>query len=299
MRALFVFTPPESKRFIAKAVARLPEVVSAKEKGRILIGHGSTNVRVAQEILGRCPEPDKFLSGLVINRVLCVTQAEEKPPMIVIKDGELGAPELTMEETLKDFDAGSVFIKGANAVDPQGNAGVYVAHPSGGTIGFAYGILSARGIRLVVPVGLEKLVPSVKEAARHLGQRTLYYSMGIRIGMIPLVNAKVITEIEAFRILFDLHAIPIGGGGVNGSEGSVALVAEGEKEALDQAIELIESIKGEAPLRAKKSLCINCLPTSPSMLGTPDKQFAEREIKYCMFQGKREEELPGFFTQGV
>jgi len=294
MRALFVFTPPESKRFIAKAVSQLPEVAKAKETESILIAHGSTNVRVAQEILGQCPEPDKFLSGEVINGILCITQAEEKPPMIVVRKGKLVPPALTMEETLEGFGAGSVFIKGANAVDPEGNAGVYVAHPSAGTIGFAYGILSARGIQMIVPVGLEKLVPSIKKAAQHVGQDTLYYCMGIKIGMLPIVNAKVITEVEAFQVLFGLEAVHIGSGGVNGSEGSVVLAAEGEKEKLDQAIELIESIKGEPPLRPKKSLCSNCLPTTPSTLASPDKQFSKGETKHCMFQGKKEQELPPF-----
>ena len=41
MKALFVFTPPESKRLIAKAVAGLDEVKRAKVSGKILIGHGS------------------------------------------------------------------------------------------------------------------------------------------------------------------------------------------------------------------------------------------------------------------
>lgn len=294
MRAIFVFTPPESKRFIAKAVSRLPEVIRAKENESILIAHGSTNVRVAQEIIGQCPEPDKFLSGEVINGILCITQAEEKPPMIVVRKGKLVPPALTMEETLEGFGAGSVFIKGANAVDPEGNAGVYVAHPSAGTIGFAYGILSARGIQMIVPVGLEKLVPSIKKAAQHVGQDTLYYCMGIKIGMLPMVNAKIITEVEAFRILFGLEAIHIGGGGVNGSEGAVVMAAEGEKEKLDQAIELIESIKGEPPLRPKKSLCGNCLPTSPSTLASPDEQFEKKDTGHCMFKGKAEEELPPY-----
>lgn len=294
MRAIFVFTPPESKRFIAKAVSRLPEVIRAKENESILIAHGSTNVRVAQEIIGQCPEPDKFLSGEVINGILCITQAEEKPPMIVVRKGKLVPPALTMEETLEGFGAGSVFIKGANAVDPEGNAGVYVAHPSAGTIGFAYGILSARGIQMIVPVGLEKLVPSIKKAAQHVGQDTLYYCMGIKIGMLPMVNAKIITEVEAFRILFGLEAIHIGGGGVNGSEGAVVMAAEGEKEKLDQAIELIESIKGEPPLRPKKSLCGNCLPTSPSTLASPDQQFEKKDTGHCMFKGKAEEELPPY-----
>ena len=299
MRALFVFTPPESKRFIAKAVSQLPEVKKAKEEGEIVIGHGSTNVRVAEEILGECPEPDKFISGQIINGILCVTQAEEKPPMMVVRKGKLVPPELTMEEVLKNFNAESVFIKGANAVDPEGNAGVNVAHFSGGTIGYAYGILSARGCHLIVPVGLEKLVPSVKKAAQHLGQKTLYYSLGIKIGMIPIMNAQVITEVEAFSILFGLEAIHVGSGGLNGSEGSVTLIAEGERKDLDQAIRLIDSIKGEAPLRPKKSLCMSCLPTSPSMLISPDEQFTEKEIKHCMFQGRKEIELPPFLQQRV
>jgi len=292
MRALFVFTPAESKRLIAKAVARLPEVMHALKNAEIVIGHGSTNVRVAEEIIGECPRRDKFISGLVINGTLCVTQAEEKPPMLVIRKGNLVPPQLTMEETLKHFDQASVFIKGANAVDPEGNAGAYVAHPSGGTIGFAYGILSARGCHLIVPVGLEKLVPSVREASKHLGQDTLYYSMGIRVGMIPMVNAKVVTEIDAFDVLFGLKAFHTGSGGLNGSEGSVVIAVEGAKEKLDQAIDLIEFIKGEPSLRPTKSLCENCFPTIPSTYQSESHPLNGHGRRRCMFQGWKEETLP-------
>ena len=295
MRALFVLTPPESKRLIAKAIAQLPEVKKAKEEGEILIGHGLTNVYVAEEILGECPNRDKFISGMIINRILCVTQAEEKPPIIMIIKGKPVPPALTMEETLKNFGAGSVFIKGANAVDPQRNVGVFVANPVGGTIGWSYGILSARGCHLIVPVGLEKLIPSVQKAAHLCGQDTFYYCQGIRIGMIPIINAKVVTEIEAFQILFGLEAVHIGGGGLNSSEGSVVIVAEGAKKGLDQAIALIESIKGEPPLRPKKSLCINCFPTIPSI----KDQSVNLEKKHCMYQGKKEEELPPFMQPKV
>ena len=113
------------------------------------------------------------------------------------------------------------------------------------------------------------------------------------------MNAKVISEVGAFHILFGLHAVHIGCGGVSGSEGSVVLAAEGEKRNLDRAVELIESIKGEAPIQPKKSLCINCLPTSPSMLISPEEQFAEKESDHCMFQGRKEEELPLFLRQRV
>ena len=290
MRALFVLTPPESKRFIAKAVARLPEVKKAKEEGEIVIGHGSTNVCVAEEILGECPGREKYMSGLIVNRVLCVTQAEEKPPILVLRKGLRVPPEPTMDEILKSFGAGSVFIKGANAVDPAGNAGILVANPAGGTIGWSYGILSARGSHLIVPVGLEKLVPSVRDAARACGQHTLYYCQGIRVGMVPVVNAEVVTEIDAFRILFGLDAVHVAGGGSNESQGSVVLVAEGGQPELDRAIALIESIKGEPPLRPRKSLCANCVPTV-----LPDRDRAAKEaVRSCAYQGRQEDDLPAY-----
>lgn len=295
MRALFVFTPAESMRFIAKAVARLPEVERARADGEIAVCHGATNVYVAEEIFGECSSRDKYLSGLVVNRILCVTQAEEKPPLLIWRKGQLNAPAATMAETLKDFGADSVFIKGANAVDAEGNVGVFVANPAGGTIGWSYGILSARGCHLIVPVGLEKLVPSVRDAARSCGQDTLYYCQGIRIGMIPIMNATVVTEIEAFRILFDLRAVHVGGGGMTESQGSVVLVAEGEREKLDRAITLIESIKGEPTLRPRKSACTNCVPTVLIL----NDEGVKREVKYCMYQGLTEEELPHFMKPEV
>jgi hypothetical protein len=295
MRALFVFTPAESRRFIAKAVARLPEVERAQADGEIAICHGGTNVYVAEEVFGECTSRDKYLSGLVVNRILCVTQAEEKPPMLVWRNGVLNAPGATMGETLKDFGAGSVFIKGANAVDPEGNVGVFVANPAGGTIGWSYGILSARGCHLIVPVGLEKLVPSVRAAARSCGQDTLYYCQGIRIGMIPIMNATVVTEIEAFRILFDLKAVHVGGGGVTESQGSVVLVATGERDQLDRAIALIESIKGEPSLHPKKSACTNCVPT----VLIQNDEGVRKDVKRCMYQGLTDKELPSFMRAGA
>jgi hypothetical protein len=287
MRALFVFTNPEAKRFIAKAVAQLPEVKKAKKDGEIVIGHGSTNVFVAEEVMGGCPKRNQYLSGVILNGILCVTQAEEKPPMLMLRKGKQIPPKPTMEETLEKFNADSVFIKGANAIDLNGNAGVFVANPSGGTVGWAYGILMAKGSHLIVPCSLAKLVPSVQKAAKSVGQKTLYYCQGIKIGMVPIMNAKVVTEIDAFRILFDLDAVYIGAGGQSGSEGSVVMAVEGSKKALDLAIKLIESIKGEPPLSPKKSLCNNCVPTIPSV-----KDLSiDKNIMHCMYQGKEEEDL--------
>ena len=299
LRAAFAFTPAESKRLIGRAVAAMPEVRKAFAEDVLVIAHGSTNVYVAEELLGPMPRPrGTFLSGQVINGVFCQTEPSEKGPMIVVERGRVVPPKPTMQEVLDAGGPGTIVIKGANAVDPQGNAGVFCAHAGCGTIGFAYGFVAGRGVGLVVPIGLEKLVPSVPAASRELGHDRLYYHSGFRVGMMPLVNATVVTEITAFHILFGLDAVHVGGGGVSGSEGSVVLVATGEQDALDRAIAVIDTIKGEPPLVTTKAACATCVPTTPSMLKSAAEQIAEAPPRLsCIFQGKREAELPAHFVR--
>ena len=88
MRAVFALTPWESKRLIGRAVAHLPEVQHALAEAQILIAHGSTNVFVTEEVLGYCPERDKYASGQVINGTLCQTESSEKPPILRLLKGK-------------------------------------------------------------------------------------------------------------------------------------------------------------------------------------------------------------------
>jgi len=294
VRALFVFTPNESKRLIGKAVAKMEEVKHAFQKSNMMIGHGSTNVYVLEELLGKeklleLMNPATYLSGIILRGTLCSTAGKEKPPIVLIKKGVVVPPPGTMSEMLRDFKSDSVVIKGANAVDADGNAGVLVAHPEAGTIGWSIGTILARGICLITPVGLEKLVPSVKRSVSLCGQDTFDYAQGAKVGMIPLSNAKVVTEIEAIKILTGVDAFHVASGGVSGSEGSVTLVAEGSQETVNKTIELVESLKGEPPLNVRKGICETCVQASPAQ---PKDYDASGFPKFCQFQDKKEEELP-------
>ncbi len=198
---------------------------------------------------------------------------------------------MTMAETLKGFDRNSVFIKGANCLDPEGNAAAFVAHPEGGTIGWAIGHLWAQGIPLITPVGLEKLIPSVKKAVSLCGQQTFDYCQGLKVGLVPMIGAQIVTEIEALRILAGVEAFHIASGGQSGSEGAVTLVSEGEPKAIQKAIGLVESIKGEVPLLPRKAICETCVLTSPAQ--PKDYKFESSE-KRCMFERKKEGDLPPY-----
>jgi hypothetical protein len=296
MRALFVLTPAESKRLIGKAVAALPEVKHARKNDNLLIGHGSTNVYVVEELLGKekvaeLIDRNTYLSGLLVRGTLCSTLAKEKGPILLLKQGKLEPPAATMSEILRDFGRDAVFIKGASAVDTEGHAAVFMAHPEGGTIGWAIGTILARGIRLIVPVGLEKLVASVEKAVTSCGQQTLDYAQGLKVGMMPLTGAKVITEIEALKILAGVESIHVASGGSSGSEGAVALVAEGEKAGVEAAIRIVETIKGEPALQPRKGLCEICGVSSPAQSGNYETAGLP---KRCPYEKMTEAELPDY-----
>ena len=156
---------------------------------------------------------------------------------------------------------GDVFIKGANALDPNGKAAAFLASSSGGTIGVAYGTIRAKGINLIIPVGFEKAIPlSVHEIANEVGIETVDYSMGLRYGFLPM-DGLVITEQAAIKKLTGADAYPIGCGGINGAEGAVILLLKGSSEQVKRTLKIVWKIKREKTVKLNIDIseCSECL----------------------------------------
>ncbi len=253
MQGVFTLTPPESKRLIAKGVAALPAVRRAKEKGRIIVAGGTTNAFIAEELGGKRILKCNYTAGIITDGVACLTPPSARLPVLVMVNGK--PIEEAWDRVLANFDANDVFIKGANAVDPEGFAGVLMSSPLGGTIGAALGILQSRGSHLIVPVGLEKMITSVVKAARAAGIWKFDYALGQRVGLMPLVAAEVVTELKALEILTGVEAISLGSGGVGGSEGSVVIAVSGTKEQVVKSMELATSLKGEKEVGSLRQTC--------------------------------------------
>lgn len=243
---IFALTSSESKRLIAKGVAAMPSVKRVLQKGRLIISVGTTNAFIVEEILGREIPKGKYAAGIVTHGSLTETTKADRMLPFVLKDGKV--VDTPSREMLEEFEASDIFIKGANAIDPFGNVGIYMGNPIGGTIGTGMGIVMARGAELIVPVGLEKMIPSVTVASCKCGIGRFKYYMDEPVGYMPLVNANVVTEIEALRILTGVTATHCGSGGIGGSEGAVALIVEGADEQVARTFELIKSVKGEPPV---------------------------------------------------
>lgn len=273
MQALFTLTPSESKRLIGKAVAAMPEVQQAKKKGYLLVGRGSTNAFVLEELLKKKMDKERYTAGQVIKGVFCVLAAGLRTKPVTLYKGKV--LEVEPGTVIDKLAPGDIMLKGANAIDPFGNVGVVMASPAGGTMGQFYMPLKAQGLTSIYPVGLEKLVPSVEDAARYGGRLALGRTIGTRVGMVCVPDANVVTEIEAIDILFGIDAVHYASGGWGGAEGAVALIVEGEEKQVKKCVDFMEKIKGEPPLPGVKGACKDC--DAP-----------------CSFRGKDLKDLPAY-----
>ncbi|MBN2178294.1 MAG: hypothetical protein JW743_02540 [Deltaproteobacteria bacterium] len=271
MQALFTLTPAESKRLIAKGVLAMPEVQEAREKGYLIVGRGSTNGYIAEELMGKEMEKEKYVAGQSIRGILCALHQGIRLRPVSFYKGEL--LEVEPGTLIDKLGPGDIVLKGANAIDSQGNVGVVMASPVGGTMGEFYMATKAQGVDMIYPVGLEKMVLSVEEAAQCGGRLTLERTIGAPVGFACVADGIVITEIDAIDILFGIDAVHFASGGYGGSEGCVSILIEGEDEDVNECMDFIETIKGEPPLPSVKGPCKTC----PVL---------------CSFQGKEEEELP-------
>ena len=271
--AEIVLTPPESKVLIAKAIAQLQTVKNAVENGLVVTHPSSTATAIVEEITGQ-PPGGIWLAGAVRPKGLCVgyaRQVEAKngstPSGIeprkntstwVIEKGVLKKG-LELGEVMQRMTPEDVYVKGCNAVDPSGNAGVLFGKRGGGTIGFVLATRKKKDFHLILAAGLEKSIPvPIAEAARAIPFSRVGWSMGLTAGLIP-VGGNTITEVKAIEILYGLRATPIAAGGLGGAGGCVVLSIQGEERSVRKAlVNILDEIKGRKGPSVLDVDCLDC-----------------------------------------
>jgi hypothetical protein len=254
-RIQVTLTPAESKRLIGKGVAALPEVKKAFREGIIIIGVGTTNACVAEELLGQKIDRERFAAGVILPKGTCCVPAEKRLHEIVIRRGKV--IDVRMDDVLEDLTQNDVFIKGANAIDASGMAGIFMSSQNGGTIGKVLGTVMPRGVNLIIPVGMEKFIPgSIQNNSRLAGIFRFDYATGCPVGIMP-VAGKVFTELNAIQILTGAEALVIGKGGVSGAGGSVTFLVRGSPAQLRVVRKLVKSVKGEPETKIETD-CKTC-----------------------------------------
>ena len=140
MRIQATLTPAESKMLIAKAVRKTPLIQRALGEGTIIVDKSTTNAYVLNELVEEKVETSIYASGIVTAHGTCVTNHKEALKMRKLVKGkveEITRPPGKRISTilmglLEEMDEKDIFIKSANALDPEWNVGVLAAAPEGG-----------------------------------------------------------------------------------------------------------------------------------------------------------------------
>jgi hypothetical protein len=286
MRAQVTLLPTESKKLIAKALANMDEMKIALKEGIVVMHPSSSTLFLAEEILGKIPETEVWMCGAITPRAACGDDAvkvwmtthpeargkggpESFPFSWVIEKGILSQGE-TLADLFARMGPKDIYVKGVNAIDPQGKVGVLIGNEvEGGTIGKVIAAQKQKKFTIIYPVGLEKLIPvSMQEAVAAARDRlNLSYAMGSRCSLL-VCEGKAITELKAISLLTGATAIPIAAGGVDGAEGAVTLVVSGEDNQVKQAIAYIEEVKGAKITRKfHQTDCTRCKDDHCSLRG--------------------------------
>ena len=249
MKAQVTLTPAEGKRLIAKAISCMDSVQKAYQEGTLIIATSTTTAYVAEELMGKEINKGMFTAGVVTKEGASITKADGRYKHYVFDKGalkECTTPELV--PYLARMGPDDVMIKGANAIDPFGAAGILLAGSGGGTIGTAWGHLIRNGAQLIIAAGLEKLVPGPLDGvAPMMGTEAIDKAMGWKCGMM-VVQGQIITEMEAMKHLFGVEVIPVAGGGIDGAEGCKIFLLGGPAKNVELAYEVLSEVKGEPKL---------------------------------------------------
>ncbi len=240
-RAQITLTVEESKCLIAHAVTEHALVKRVLATGSVLLKGGSTVSYVSELLTGR----PLRLCGIVTERgtVADVSPDTSGAHVALLQHNEfvnIDEDFLDRVYALRDSD---LIICGANAIDSFGNAAMMVGSPGGGETPLALNTWYAEGVPVIIPVGLEKLIPgNINDIVKKTGRRHKQYAFGMSVGLVPIIG-EILTEIEALAILFRVQAMPIGAGGLGNAQGSITFDVSGSEDDLTALREYVLALK--------------------------------------------------------
>ncbi len=254
MNGQVVVSVPAAKRLIALAIYDLPEVRAAREKGKILLKAGTT-VAAFAELFGA---PPLRIGGRITPDGARTAKAlVQAPHYVLIESGQWRGVDECLDDELAAMGPDDIFVTGANALDCRGSAALMAGLAGGGAAGRVLSAVYAEGIRTIIAVGLEKLIPgSVADAVAKAGRGRADRAMGMAVGLMPLAG-RVVTEKDALELLTGATVTVIGAGGLGGAEGATVMAVEGTQTQVNTAFALIAAQK-ERPTAGDAESLVAC-----------------------------------------
>ena len=243
MNVQVTLTVSEAKWIIAKGIVNLPCVQKALVSGKVFLKGGTTVSAVCEEMTGK---PLRISGRIVPSGTKTGQGTKEGFHSALIRKGKFIGVDDTLPETIEGLGREDVAVIGANAYDASGIAALMYGSPLGGDPGRIISGLMADVKHLIMPVGLEKFIPgSILEIIQKTSRKTVDQAMGMAVGLTAIIG-RIITEIDAIKLLANVDCTIVGRGGIDGAEGATTFLIEGKQKEVQKAFDLILSVKGKA-----------------------------------------------------
>jgi len=258
-------TVEEGKEIIALGLLKHPIFINAREKGRILFKGGTTVSKVTEKLIGM----PLRISGRITQRgTVSSRDIIEGPHSIIYSKGNWSNIDDNIVEVVQKFSNNDLIICGANAIDHKGNAAMMAGSPGGGNVGKSLSSWYTEGAKIIIPVGIEKMIPGDLDDIMGRASRTgKSISWGMAVGLMPL-RGELFTEIEAIKQLANVDCFAIGAGGLGSAQGSITLeIWASENEEFEKVIKMLKRVKSDDEdisgikdsLTECEAICDNCI----------------------------------------
>lgn len=238
-------TVAEGKRLIAKGLARYASVQEKMANGTVIVCRGSSNTYVAEELLKTNLAHGAFMTGRIQPEGSAPLPVQSSIGEIVIRNGiyqPIYQPDTKFIDGLRSMQSGDIIFKGANLVNYKDRkAAVCIAHPTGGTTGLLLPFVEEQGVRLIIPVGLEK------QTSQNLDELEAVTREDNLIPWLKVLPGEIFTEIEAIKQFADVEVYQLASGGISGAEGGVMLAIKGSPVEVEKALAAVAAVRGEPP----------------------------------------------------
>lgn len=242
-RIQVTLTVEEGKQIIALGLLKHGVFKQSKESGKILFKGGTTVSKITEEFLGF----PLRISGRITKRGTVSNKKEVKGPhSIIYNKGNWEGIDSNIENIAKGLSRRDLVVCGANAIDYKGNAAMMAGSVGGGGVGKSLSSWYTEGAKIIIPVGIEKMVPGdLDHIIYKTGRRGKLLSWGMSVGLMPL-KGEVFTEIDAIEELADVECFAIGAGGLGQAQGSITLEIWAKKDREFKKIKkILKEVKSE------------------------------------------------------
>ena len=275
MKIQVTLTAEGAKRFIAKAIAELPEVQSAMTNGRILL-KGSTTVSAVSEIL--CGVPLRICGRIDPLGTATANKKTNGAHSLMLNRGEPQNIDSCFAEEAENMEPGDICIAGANLVDIDGRAAIMAGSPLGGAPLRVLASLQTEGVRTIIAAGLEKYAPCcLDDSLSAASRKGIRLAMGMASGLVSIAG-QVINEVDASYILGAEDVCVIGRGGIAGCEGGTTLSVTVKDEIAEEFFEMVREANrlGARAVSGEKESLSSCLATHCGPTGAGHKSCCYR-----------------------